>query len=148
MRRPGLRTGLERGLDGGDELRGLRVDDDVPAEQHAADDLPGVRGRVVRAGADGTGLGHTPDCRKNGPGLVTGHAGFATPITTITGRRPPVRGSAGDRVANPSTLNTYGPRSVPQPHCPVVAGGGEQPPVRAERHINLLVAVGQAAPSC
>src|SRR6266568_6733832 len=36
------RTGLERGLDGGgDELRGLRVDDDVPAEQHAADDLRG-----------------------------------------------------------------------------------------------------------
>jgi hypothetical protein len=31
---------LERGLDGGgDELRGLRVDDDVPAEEHAADDL-------------------------------------------------------------------------------------------------------------
>ena len=29
-RRPGRRTGLERGLDGGrDELRGLRVDDDV-----------------------------------------------------------------------------------------------------------------------
>ena len=39
-RRPGRRTGFERGLDGGrDELRGLRVDDDVPAEQHAADDL-------------------------------------------------------------------------------------------------------------
>ncbi len=39
----GGRGGLERGLDGvGDELRGLRVDGDVPAEQHAADDLPGV----------------------------------------------------------------------------------------------------------
>jgi hypothetical protein len=35
-RRPGRRTGLERSPDGGrDELRGLRVDDDVPAEQHA-----------------------------------------------------------------------------------------------------------------
>ena len=34
----------EHGLDGtGDELRGLRVDDDVPAEQNAADHLPGVR---------------------------------------------------------------------------------------------------------
>jgi hypothetical protein len=45
---------LERGLDGGrDELRGLRVDDDVPAEQHVADDLPGVPGHVVRA--DGSG---------------------------------------------------------------------------------------------
>jgi hypothetical protein len=42
---------LERGLDGGgDELRGLGVDGDVPAEQHAADDLPGVPGRVLRLG--------------------------------------------------------------------------------------------------
>ena len=39
----GGRGGLERGLDGvGDELCGLRVDGDVPAEQHATDDLPGV----------------------------------------------------------------------------------------------------------
>jgi hypothetical protein len=59
---------LERGLDsGGDELRGLRIDDDVPAEQNAADDLPDVRGRVVRAdgggaGTGGIGLGHTRDC--------------------------------------------------------------------------------------
>jgi len=71
--RPGGRIGLERGLDGGrDELRGLRVDDDVPAEQHAADDLPGVRGRVVRAddgggGTGGIGLGHTRHCRRTGP---------------------------------------------------------------------------------
>jgi hypothetical protein len=44
-------AGLERGLDGGGgELRGLRVGGDVAAEQHAADDLPGVPGRVVRAG--------------------------------------------------------------------------------------------------
>ena len=43
---------MERRLDGGgDELRGLRVDDDVPAEQHAADDLPGVPGRVLREAA-------------------------------------------------------------------------------------------------
>jgi hypothetical protein len=61
-RRPGWRTGLERGLDGSDdELRGLHVDDDVPAEQYAADDLPGVQGRVLRAdgGASGTrGIGY------------------------------------------------------------------------------------------
>jgi hypothetical protein len=56
-------------LDGGrNELRGLRVDDDVPAEQHAADHLPGARRRVVRAdgGGEGTGgsrLGHNPDCK-------------------------------------------------------------------------------------
>ena len=44
-RRPGGGTGAERGLDGvGDELGGLGVDGDVPAEQHAADDLPGVPG--------------------------------------------------------------------------------------------------------
>ena len=48
-RRPGGRAGLERGLDGvGNELRGLRVDGDVAAEQYAADDLPGVPGRVLR----------------------------------------------------------------------------------------------------
>jgi len=50
-RRPGGRTGLERRLDGGsDELRGLRVDDDVPAEQHAADDLACVPGCVLQFG--------------------------------------------------------------------------------------------------
>ena len=64
------RVGLERGLDGGrNELRGLRVDDDVPAEQHAADHLRGARRRVVRAdgGGGGTGgsrLGHNPDCKR------------------------------------------------------------------------------------
>jgi hypothetical protein len=42
---------LERRLDGGgDELRGLGVDGNVPAEQHAADDVPGVPGRVLRFG--------------------------------------------------------------------------------------------------
>jgi len=98
-RRPGGHTGLERRLDGdGDELRGLRVDDDVPAEQNAADDLPGVRERVVRA--DGGGLGHTRDCRRNGPGPVAGHAGFATPLRRSPGGALPVRGAAGDRVAN------------------------------------------------
>jgi hypothetical protein len=56
--RPGRRTGSECGLDGGrDELRGLRVDDDVPAEQNAADHLPGVPGGG--GGTGGIGLGHT-----------------------------------------------------------------------------------------
>jgi hypothetical protein len=87
-RRPGRRTRLERGLDGGGgEPRGLRVDDDVPAEQNAADDPPGMRGRVMRA--DGGGARSHPDCRRNGPGPAVGHAGFATPFTTIAGRRPP-----------------------------------------------------------
>ena len=53
-RPPGGLTGLERGLDGGrDELRGLRIDDDVPAQQHVADDLPGVRERAGRASGGG-----------------------------------------------------------------------------------------------
>ena len=48
--RPGRRTGAERGLHGvGDELGGLGVDGDVPAEQYAADDLPGMPGRVLQA---------------------------------------------------------------------------------------------------
>jgi len=87
--------GLERGLDGGrDELRGLRVDDDVPAEQHAADDLPGVRGRIVRAdggggGTGGIGLGHTRDSKGYGPGPAARHAVFATPLTTIARQRLP-----------------------------------------------------------
>jgi hypothetical protein len=49
-RRPGGLTGLERRLDGdGDELRGLGVDGDVPAEQYPADDAADVQGRVLRA---------------------------------------------------------------------------------------------------
>ena len=41
---------LQAPLDGGDELGGLCVDDDVPAEQHAlVDDLPGVPGVSVVA---------------------------------------------------------------------------------------------------
>jgi len=48
-RAPGRCPGRDNGLDGG-ELRGLRVDGDVPAEQHAARDLTGVPGRVLRAG--------------------------------------------------------------------------------------------------
>jgi hypothetical protein len=47
----GGRTGLARRLDGGGhELRNFRVDDDVPAEQQTAGDLPGVPGRVLRVG--------------------------------------------------------------------------------------------------
>jgi hypothetical protein len=70
-RPPGGLTGLERGLDGGrDELRCLRIDDDVPAQQHAAGDLPCVRERAGRAsggggGTGGIGLGHIRDCRRN-----------------------------------------------------------------------------------
>jgi hypothetical protein len=46
---PGGLIGLERRLDGGgDELRGPRVDGDVTAEQHAADDVADVAGRVLR----------------------------------------------------------------------------------------------------
>jgi hypothetical protein len=60
---------LERGLDGGrDELRGLRIDDDVPAEQHAADDLPGVRGASC------------------GP-MVTGRRPVASGVAVIPGTR-------------------------------------------------------------
>jgi hypothetical protein len=47
----GGRAGTEYGLDGGGgELRGLGVDGDVPAEQHAADDPAGMPGRVLRIG--------------------------------------------------------------------------------------------------
>jgi hypothetical protein len=45
----GGRGGLECSLDGAsDKLCGLRVNGDVAAEQHAADDLPGMLGRIPR----------------------------------------------------------------------------------------------------
>jgi len=54
---------VEGGLDGGGgELHGLRVDDDVPAEQHAAGDLSGVPGCVLRADGDGAGTGGIGHC--------------------------------------------------------------------------------------
>jgi hypothetical protein len=84
-RRGGRRgvPGLSAALDGGrDELRGLRVDDDVPAEQNAAGDLPGMWRRVVRA--DG-GLGHTRDCRTNGAHGIDRHTRFATRFSTPSG---------------------------------------------------------------
>ena len=55
--RPGVRPGRRRGgrggpeplLEGiGDELRGVRINGDVPAQQHSADDLAGRRERVLR----------------------------------------------------------------------------------------------------
>ena len=32
-----------------------------------------------------------PDCRRDGPEPVNGHVGFATPFSTIAGRRPHAR---------------------------------------------------------
>ena len=53
-RRPGSRAGAERGLDGvGDELGGLGVDGDVAAQQHPADDMARVPGRVLLIGGHG-----------------------------------------------------------------------------------------------
>jgi hypothetical protein len=104
-RRPGRRTRLERGLDGdGDDLRGLRVDDDVPAEQNAADDLPGMRGRIVRA--DSGGLGHTRTVGETALVRLPDTPGFATLFTTITWqwRRLPVRGSVGRAPLGPSRV--------------------------------------------
>jgi hypothetical protein len=100
-RRPGRRIRLERGLDGGrDEPRGLGVNDDVPAEQDTADDLPGVRRRVLWADGDGRGtggigLGHTRDCTTVLAWLLD------TPdlqrlLRRSSGGACPVRGSFGD----------------------------------------------------
>ena len=102
-RRPGRRADLEHGLDGGgDELRGLRVDDDVPAEQHAADDLPGMRGRVVRA--DRGGLGHTRTVEETVPaGLID------TPGLQHVFQRPPGR----DRSTRRTKVDHVENRSIP-----------------------------------
>jgi hypothetical protein len=43
-RRPGGHVGLERGLDGGDKLRGLRVDDDVRRRSTQRTTCPACRG--------------------------------------------------------------------------------------------------------
>jgi len=81
-----------------------RVDDDVPAEQDAADDLPGVRRRVVRADVAGEGPvasgSVTPGLqnKRSWPGCWTRR--ICNAFTTITRRRQPVRGSAGDHVAS------------------------------------------------
>ena len=94
-RRQGRRTRLERGLDGdSDELRGLRVDDDIPAEQNAANDLPGMWERVVRAeggggGTGGIGLGHTRHCRDTVVVRL-----LDTPLRRSPGGTCPVRGAA------------------------------------------------------
>ncbi len=103
---------MERGLDGGgDELRGLRVDDDVPAEQYAADDLPGVRGHVVRAdggggGTGGIGLGHTRTVEETVLARLLDTPDLQRLLRRSPGSAYPVRGSAGDRVANRSIYNT------------------------------------------
>jgi len=100
-RRPGRRTGPERGLDGGgDELRGLRVDDDVPAEQHAADDLPGVPGGG--GGTGGIGLGHTRDCITTVLARRLDTPDLQRLFRRSPGSACPVRGPAGDHVGNRS----------------------------------------------
>ena len=95
---PGPGVGLERGLNGGrDELRGLRVNDDVPAEQHAADDLPGVRGHVVRANGGGPGTG----------GIGPGHTRTVeeTVVSPTPGRREPGQ----DRPLAPAAVLIFPP---------------------------------------
>ena len=111
-RLPGRRADLERGLDGvGDELCGLRVNDDVAAEQHAADDLPGMRERVVRA--DGGGLGHTRTVKESVLVRLPDTPDLRHLLRRSPGGVAPDLRPAGDDVGNPSILGTYRQRSVP-----------------------------------
>jgi hypothetical protein len=90
---------LERGLDGSDhEPRGLRVDDDVPAEQNAADDLPGMRGRVMRA--DRGGLGHTRTVEETVLVQLPDTPNLQRLLRRSPGGACPARGPFGDPVAN------------------------------------------------
>ena len=63
------------------------------ADPGVADQRAGPDGRlggqkVVRDfGGTGVGCGHTRDCRRNGPAELLDTPGFATPFTTIIGRR-------------------------------------------------------------
>jgi hypothetical protein len=103
-RRPGRRTRLERGLDsGGDEPRGLRVDDDVPAEQNAADDPSGMQGRITRA--DGGGLGHTRTVGETVLVRLPDTPDLQRLLRQSPGGACPIRGSFGDPVANRSFLD-------------------------------------------
>src|SRR6266568_6186888 len=119
-KRPGRRTGSERGLDGGrDELRGLRVDDDVPAEQDAADHLPGVRGRVARAdggggGTGGIGLGHTRTVEETVLARLLDTPALQHFLRRSPDSVAPGPGPAGDHVVNRSICNTPSTRGSAQ----------------------------------
>ena len=111
---PGRRTRLERGLDGGgDEPRSLRVDDDVPAEQNAADDLPGMRGRIVRA--DGGGLGHTRTVEETVLVRLPDTPDLQRLLRRSPGGACPVRGSFGDACRQPFDFRTVTLRVVRRP---------------------------------
>jgi hypothetical protein len=87
---------LERGLDSGDELRGLRVDN-VPAERYAADDLPGVRGYRRR-------LGYTRDCRRKVLVRLLDTPEFQRLLRQSPSGLGPVRRTEVDHVENRSIL--------------------------------------------
>ena len=103
---------LERGLDGGrDEPRGLGIDDDVPAVQNAADDLPGVRRRVARADGGGEGpVASGPVAPGTVEERVLAQLLDTPDLQRLLRRSPggarPVQGSAGDHVANRSIPDT------------------------------------------
>jgi hypothetical protein len=86
------------------------------------DHVPGVPGRVLRAdgggaGTGGIGLGHTRDCRRNGPGPAAGHAEFATPLRRSPGGAAPGQGPAGDRVGNRSLSTRKARPAGIRPDC-------------------------------
>src|SRR5260370_1788532 len=84
--------------------------------------------------------GGIPALRRLRAGSVRHAVEIAGPAVGNTGRKVTASGC-------PLDLDTYRPGSVPQPRRPVAADGGEQPPVRAERHIVDRVGVaGQGAP--
>ncbi len=66
----------------------------------------------------------------------TAQGGAPAPPTGRTRRpgRPPPRSRRRGNLGRSACPGAQGPRSVPQPHRLVVAGGGEQVPVRAKRN--------------
>ena len=138
-RRPGRRVGLERGLHGvGDEPGGLRVDNDVPAEQNAADDPPGMRGRVVRG--DGGGLGHTRTVEERVLVRLPDTPDLQRLLRRSPGGARPVQGSAGDRVVNRSILNSRAGKVLPTDSAVGISAvslngvGQHRPAAGAARH--------------
>jgi hypothetical protein len=86
-----------------------------------------MAGQASVASGVGTGSVTLRDCRRNGPGPVAGHAGFATLFTTIVGQRPPVSGHLRAPERHPGGLFHFqgcGTSRTAPAWCP--ASGGQR----------------------
>jgi hypothetical protein len=90
----------------GDEPRCLRIDNDVPAEQNATDNLPDMRGHIVRA--DGGELGRTRTVEETVRVRLPDTPDLQRLLRQPPGGARPVRAPADDHVVNRSIYNRRG----------------------------------------